>query len=201
MKKIIIISFFIILSNICSAQSTDDNDPIDVNRFRIGIKLGLPDGIGLGLEYVTPLLDNRIAPYVDYGIIKVSDVDVNYFEIGSNIYFNSKARGGYVSLGYGNLNSEVSNLDGETDDGIEYTNGMAKEQITSFNLKLGGKWGRKLYFRLEGGYAFGQLPHEILITGDVDGQQESILLSIDEVFEYVSDKGYPIFNLGFGYSF
>jgi hypothetical protein len=157
--------------------------------------------VGLGVEYVTPLLGNRIAPYADYGIIKAGDVDASYFEIGSNIYFRNTARGGYVSLGYGNLNGKVSNLEGETDDGREYSNGVAEEQLSSFNVKLGGKWGRKLYFRLEAGYAFGELPREVVIIGEVDGQPEPIVISYDEVFDYISGNGYPLFNLGIGYSF
>jgi hypothetical protein len=173
----------------------------DINPFRIGIKVGIPDGIALGVEYVTPLLGNRIAPYADYGFIKVDDVDSNYFEIGSNIYFRNTGNGGYGSIAYGNWNATVSNLSGETEDEREYTNGVAEEQLSSFNLKIGGKWGRKVYFRLEAGYAFGKLPREIVILGEVDGQTEPIVITFDEAFDYISGQGYPLFNLGLGYSF
>ena len=173
----------------------------DINPFRIGFKVGIPDGIALGAEYVTPLLGNRIAPYADYGIIKLGDVDSNYFEIGSNIYFRNTGNGGYVSIAYGNWNATVSDLEGETEDGREYINGVAEEQLSSFNLKIGGKWGKKVYFRLEAGYAFGKLPREVVIIGEVDGQTEPIVITYDEVFDYISGQGYPLFNIGLGYSF
>ena len=200
MKFLLVISLFIIVPFVSLAQSEKSGKP-DINPFRIGFKVGFPDGIALGVEYVTPLLGNRIAPYADYGMIIVDDVDANYFEIGSNIYFRKTGQGGYVSAGYGNLNAKVSNLEGETEDGREYTNGVAEEQISSFNLKLGGKWGKKLYFRFEIGYALGELPQEIVIIGEVDGQPEPIILSYDEVFDYISGQGYPLLNLGLGYSF
>ena len=196
MKKNLLLLLFL-LPYFLFSQS----DRSDVHPFRVGLKIGMPDGVAIGIEYVTPLLNNRIAPYADYGMIQASDVDVKYYEIGSNIYFRNTGRGGYVSAAYGNLNAEVSNLSGDTEDGREYTNGVAKEQLGSFNLKLGGKFGKKLYFRIEAGYAIGQLPSEISILADVDGEQEIIIESFDEAFDYISGSGYPLFNLGLGYSF
>ena len=68
-------------------------------------------------------------------------------------------------------------------------------------LKIGGKFGKKLYFRIEAGYAIGQLPSEVAILAEVDGQPEIIIESFDEVYDYISGNGYPLFNLGIGYSF
>lgn len=199
MKKFVFIFLFLIPSILLS----QNNDPsgYDIKRFRIGLKFGLPNVAGLGIEYVTPLLNNRIAPYADFSFVPIADVKGTFYEIGSNIYFGSKGRGGYIALGYGNLNVEVSNLSGETEDGRLYTNGVAKETVTSFSTKIGGKFGRRLYFRIEGGYAFGSLPSETNILGEVDGSIEIITISYDEVFDIISGNGYPLFNLGIGYSF
>ncbi|CDF78991.1 hypothetical protein BN863_12790 [Formosa agariphila KMM 3901] len=173
----------------------------DINPFRIGIKGGVPVGIGAEIEYVTPLLGNRIAPFASYGMVPFGDLDFKYFEIGSNIYFGSRGKGGYVSASYGNLDGEVSNISSSNVDGNEFTNGVAKEELASFNLKLGWKYGKSLYFRWELGYAFGKLPDEITATGDVNGQRETFQVSTEDVLEYVSGKGYPILNIGIGYAF
>ncbi|MDW5288664.1 hypothetical protein [Formosa sp. PL04] len=173
----------------------------EVNPFRIGIKAGAPIGIGLDVEYVTPILGNRIAPFVTYGIYPFNDLDFKYFEIGSNIYLGSRGKGGYLAASYGDLNGEVTNLNGTNDAGDNYTDGVANEQLSSFNLKLGWKYGKALYFRIEAGYAIGQLPEEIKVVGNVNGQQETFYLTYDDITEYISGKGYPLFNLGIGYGF
>ena len=127
MKKCLIILLFLIPSLIIS-QNNDSKEK-EINRARIGLKFGLPNVAGLGIEYVTPLLKNRIAPYADFSYIPIADVKGTFFEIGSNIYFSSKGRGGYLSAAYGNLSTEVSNLEGDTDDGRPYTNGVVNENI------------------------------------------------------------------------
>lgn len=65
--------------------------------FRIGAKVGVPNIITVNVEYVTPLLNNRVAFMVDYLPLSytVDDTNINYknFEIGTNIYFNDKGKG------------------------------------------------------------------------------------------------------------
>ncbi|MFB9052456.1 hypothetical protein ACFFVB_05130 [Formosa undariae] len=173
----------------------------DVNPFRIGVKAGIPIGIGVEFEYVTPLLGNRIAPFISYGMLPFDDYDFKYFEAGSNIYFGGRGKGGYVSISYGKFNGEVSNLENTNTDGEAFTNGVAKEELASFNLKLGWKYGKTLYFKWELGYAIGELPTEIAVTGDINGVRESFEVSTEEVLDYVSGKGYPILNIGLGYAF
>ena len=176
----------------------------DIKRFRIGVKAGILNGIGGGIEYVTSFLNNRIAPFADFGYMPISTFKSTYFEVGSNIYFGNKGKGAYASLSYGNLDAEMSELELETDDGEMLTNGVVNEKISSFNVKLGIKKGEKLYFRAEAGYAFGSFPTEIPVTGDVDGVEETILFSIDDFLDQVgikiSGNGYVLFNLGIGYS-
>ena len=194
--KSLLITLLLSVSMLSFAQSN-----AEINPFRIGVKAGVPIGIGLDVEYVTPLLGNRIAPFVTYGAFPFDDLEFKYFEIGSNIYLGSRGKGTYVSASYGDLKGEVTNLSGTNDAGDNYTNGVAKEQLSSFNLKLGWKFGKTLYFRIEAGYAIGQLPEEIKVVGDVNGQQETFYLTYDDVMDYISGKGYPLFNLGIGYAF
>lgn len=184
------------LSLLSYSQRTED-----VNPFRVGVKVGFPNGVGLGVEYVTPILGNRIAPFLDYSMLPIEDLDFKYFEVGSNIYISRRGKGGYVALSYGDLNGKVENLSGTNDADERYTNGVVKEQLSTFNLKLGWKYGRKLYFRVEGGYAFGKLPRSVEVTADVNGNRESFYLNYEEVFDYISGNGYPVFNLGIGYGF
>ena len=41
-----------------------------IKPLRIGVKIGTPGVLTLNAEYVTPLLDNRIAPFIDYLSLK-----------------------------------------------------------------------------------------------------------------------------------
>ncbi|MGJ5640638.1 hypothetical protein [Formosa sp. S-31] len=173
----------------------------DINPFRIAIKTGFPSGVGLEAEFVTPLLGNRIAPFVDYAMIPINDIDSKYFEAGTNIYFRSIGKSGYASLSYANLDAEVSGLSGEDIDGRDFRNGTVKEQLESFNVKLGWKYGRAVYCIIEAGYAFGKLPRSLDVTGDVNGQRETFRVTYDELFDIISGNGYPILNFGIGYSF
>ena len=195
MKNTIIL--FIILIPFLGISQAKEN----VNPFRIGIKVGVPIGIGAEFEYVTPLLGNRIAPFISYGLLPFDNLDFKYFEIGSNIYFGSRGKGGYVSLSYGKFNGEVSNLEATNNDDEEFTNGVATEELASFNLKLGWKYGKTFYFKWELGYALGELPKNISVTGDINGVRETFEVSTEDVLEYVSGKGYPILNIGIGYAF
>jgi len=206
MKKLVFFFVFINVGLMFSQEFQQQEVAVnDIKRFRIGVKAGILNGIGGGIEYVTPFLGNRIAPYADFGYMPISTFKSTYFEIGSNIYFGNKGKGLYASVSYGNLNAEMSELELVTDDGRNLTNGVAKEKISSFNVKLGLKKGKKLYYRIEVGYAIGSFPTEIPVTGDIDGMEETIIFSIDDLLDEVaisiSGNGYVLFNLGIGYSF
>jgi len=206
MKKIVFFFVFINVGLMFSQEfQQQEIKEIDVYPFRIGIKAGILCGVGLGIEYVTPLLGNRIAPYADFGYMPISTFKSTYFEIGSNIYFGNKGKGAYVSLSYGNLDAKMSELELETDGGEMLTNGVAHEKISSFNIKLGTKTKGKLYFRAEAGYAIGSFPTEIPITGDINGVEETIIFSVNDLLDEfgigLSGSGYVLFNLGIGYSF
>jgi len=70
--KRLLLTIFIVLGTIGFAQEVDQQDErIDslatsIKRFSVGLKIGVPNIAGLSLEGVTPLLDNRVAPFIDF---------------------------------------------------------------------------------------------------------------------------------------
>ncbi|MFT5892763.1 MAG: hypothetical protein ACI9Y7_002876 [Dokdonia sp.] len=186
-------------------EDTSSKDDRPIPRFRIGVKVGVPNIVGGGIEYVTPLFNNRIAPFIDYSSFNV-DVDesenaINFFEIGSNIYFGDKGKGLYASLSYSRFDAESSIEGAETINGELFTGFADGEiEISTFNVKLGAKLGRKFYFRIEAGYGFGDIPKEIVVTGVVNGVAG---VGIEEIPDIpgVGDSGLLIANIGFGFSF
>ena len=177
----------------------------DVRPFRIGLKIGTPNAVGGGLEWVTPLLDNRFAVFFDYSGIKVDEDDIEarfkYAEFGTNIYFNTTGKGLYAGLGYGKMDFKGTYYDALTVGGEVFEGDAQGElNIDTFNVKIGAKLGRKFYFRTELGYGFGSIPQEIEITGTVNGVTETGIEEIPDI-PGISENGYPIFNLGFGFAF
>ncbi len=201
MKKVFLLLLLLAFTLNLSAQ--DDNP--DVKRFRIGLKVGVPNIVGGNAEFVLPILDNHIAPYLDYSAfsLDVDDVDtsINFFEIGSNVYFNNTGKGFYASLSYGSFNLEGTYTDAETVNG-ELFEGEAEGEIdiTTVNLKLGVKLGNTFYFRAEVGYGFGDIPDEVVITGTVNGQPETGVEEIPDV-PGIGDNGLLVANIGFGFAF
>ncbi len=187
-----------------SLETTNGNTETktDINPLRIGVKVGVPSFLTINVEYVTPLLDNRVAFTVDYFPLRINLLDIeskfNNFEIGSNIYFNNKGKGLYGGLSYYKFNAEVNNIsDVEFDDGSNGT-GETDIRFNTFNLKLGVKLGRAFYFRIELGYGFGNLPETVVITS-ID-RDSTTTEDIGEVIGFLGN-GVPIFNFGIGYSF
>lgn len=82
--KIELFFFFLFISGEVFAQE---------KPFRLGVKIGFPNIIGGHLEYVTPLLKNKLAASIDYSSINTDnyiDPDegkLTYFEVGLNYYF------------------------------------------------------------------------------------------------------------------
>ncbi len=175
----------------------------DINPLRIGIKAGIPSFFTINIEYVTPLLDNRVAFAVDYFPLKINLLDIdgrfNNFEIGSNIYLKNTGKGLYGGISYYMFDAKATNLtDYEFDNG-SFGAGETSLKFNTFNLKIGAKLGKAFYFRIEAGYGFGNIPETIEITS-LDGNG-SITENISEVFSYIGKAGVPIFNFGIGYSF
>lgn len=223
MKK----SFLLILlcSGITFAQEIE-SDAIEVTdtltqyytvkRLSLGIKVGVPNIIGFSAEGVTPLFGNRIAPFIDYSGFNINPDDVKasltYTVFGSNFYFGDKGKGAYVGIGFGNLNTDLTfnNIQLEDDFGNS-GNGTAfiAENISTTNLKLGIKTGGRIYFRLELGYGFADIPESVEVQGEFTytaQNGETLNSQGSEIEDFptvpgVGANGILIGNFGFGFSF
>ncbi len=220
--KIFIITLILIIftTNTSFTQNLQTMDTIEVDtistlkRFSFGIKIGIPNILGLATEAVLPIFKNRISPYFDYSSFKLNpdktSVDLNYTDYGVNIYINSKANGLYASLGSGNLNSliffeEIELTDENGNKGIG--NAQLRENINTFNIKLGIKSNSKIFFRLEVGYGIGKIPDNLNLTGSFSYQKDGISYiskgSSNESFPTIpgiGKKGIIMGNFGFGIS-
>ena len=226
MKNILIISFTLLclvsygqeleeeVSNEITATSFQEIDSLEVykiKRVSLGIKLGIPIIAGFSAEAITPILGNRIAPYIDFSSFPVNtdetDLDLKYIEFGSNFYFGDNGQGFYVGVGFGTLNTDIvfKNIKFEENG----NRGRGTGRINTTNLKLGIKTGGRVYFRLEVGYGIGTIPKEITVNGrfsyeDSNGvTQESNGTETEEFpsIPGVNDKGVLVGNFGFGISF
>jgi hypothetical protein len=142
MKKILLISTLIIVSSL-SFYSQE-------KPMRIGVKVGVPEVAGLNLEYVSPLLNSKLAPSIDFTRLSIQGGEFVYsnFGIGANYYFgdSGEGKGLYSSLMYSRPGFKL-----EGNDGIESS--LGKVALNMFSIKLGAKLGKGFYFRPEIGYA------------------------------------------------
>ncbi|MFY9445166.1 MAG: hypothetical protein WAP16_03890 [Flavobacteriaceae bacterium] len=108
--------FFTLLSLLTlsmSAQMNETDQAIEKSKtFSIGVKVGVPNIISINGEFVLPVLNNRFAPYVDYGSfgldIEDTETTIKYIEYGLNIYMGKKGKGLYVGAGSGTLKNEFT---------------------------------------------------------------------------------------------
>ena len=210
-EYLVAISLFLLLIPFSSiAQENEITEEIetesssstsDINPLRLGVKAGVPNVFSINVEYVTPLLDNRVAFAVDYFplTLSTSDVEAKFknFEIGSNVYLKNTGKGLYGGISYFSFNADARVSDVDFDD-ESYGTGNTSIEFNTFNLKVGAKLGRAFYFRIELGYGFGELPETVVITSD-DGNS-STTEDIEEVISFLG-AGVPVFNFGIGYSF
>ena len=215
-----IVILLIFASNYSFSQNLQKKDTIkldtvsNLKRFSFGIKIGIPNVMGLTTEAILPIFKNRVSPYFDYSSFKLNpdktNIDLNYTDFGVNIYVNSKGNGLYASLGSGNLSSlilfeEIELTDENGNKGIG--NAQLKENINTFNVKLGIKSNSKIFFRLEVGYGIGKIPNNLDLTGIFSYEKDGILYTSNgssiESFPTVpglGKKGIIIGNFGFGIS-
>jgi len=217
MKKILLfLSLF--FTGLLLAQDTDTSTPtleieaIKVKRLSIGAKVGIPNIAGLSAEIITPLLDNRVAVFYDFSSFDINPTDVkvglSYSEFGANIYFKNKGKGAYVGIGIANLSTdlEFQNVSFE-ENGLSGEGAASVSQdLSTTNIKLGVKTGGRIYFRLELGYGFGDIPQEVEVSGSFipEGQTNAIRGTETEEFPAipgVGTNGTLIGNFGFGFSF
>jgi len=200
--------FYIALLSITMLFSASAQETINGNiavkesikPLRVGLKLGVPSILTLNAEYVTPLLNDRVAPFIDYMSLKyeVDEAEVSYnnFEIGSNVYLADTGKGLYAGVSYFSSKSKGNFPDTDFDSGTY--NGKADLNISTLNLKLGAKLGRVFYFRVEVGYGFGDIPQSVTVRSTETN--ESSTEEFPEIFGY-SDSGVLVFNIGFGFAF
>jgi hypothetical protein len=183
---------FLALASVVNSNVSGQEDP-----FRIGIKLGFPQLAGLNLEYVTPLLNKRLAADIDLSYIKLSPsaTKLTYSNYGlfADYYFSKEGRGLYGGLGFSRMGFDVTK-DVTFSDGTTQK-GKANLGINSLNLKIGGKHGKSLYFRWELGWslALSSPAFEVVAINNGVTKNESFTSPI---------KGSgPIANIGFGFAF
>lgn len=215
-----IITLVFFLNNKSFSQNLQkiDTTKIDtiskLKRFSFGVKMGIPNILGLTTEAVLPIFKNRVSPYFDYSSFKLNpektSIDSNFTDYGINIYINSKGNGLYASLGTGNLSSliffdEIELTDENGNKGIG--SAQLKENISTFNIKLGIKSNSKIFFRLEVGYGIGKIPNNLNLTGNFAYEKEGISYfsngSSNESFPTIpgiGKKGIIMGNFGFGIS-
>lgn len=210
MKKLLL-TILIVFSAIGFAQEADQQEETldslapGIKRFSVGLKIGVPNIAGLSLEGVTPLLDNRVAPYIDFSSFDVKDAEteigLSYSEFGANVYFGNKGKGAYAGIGFGNLSTDLTFY--ENLDGGGRGKGTIGLDIKSTNLKFGIKTGGRFYFRFEVGYGLtSDVPENITLTlREIGGTNSN-----EETFEVptipgVGTKGILLGNFGFGLSF
>ena len=216
MKKIFI-CFSIVLSTALQAQNDEslsiENDTLELNikRVAVGVKLGMPNIIGVSLEFILPVMDNHFAPYADLSGFDIdpdteTSVGLSYSEFGLNYYLNTKGKGLYFSAGLGNLTTDItfSNQNVSNGEGISVNDGVGtiQQKISTTNLKLGVKAGKRVYFRFELGYGLGNIPSDVKITATSvsQGFKEEISEPFPDV-PGVSSGGVVIGNVGFGVAF
>ena len=208
MKKISLLLVMLLVCSVAFSQEEENEETKKEGKrilpFRIAVKAGIPNGVGGNVEYVTPLLNHRIAVFGDYSgfgaTIDDANANLKYYEFGTNIYlFGNKGRGVYGSLSYGNLNLDATYDEYDAGD-VVLTDAKGKYEVGTFNVKAGLKMGRRFFFRTELGYGFGDVPQEFVITGDVNGMPQSEIVAIPEI-PGMSESGYVMFNIGFGIGF
>jgi hypothetical protein len=201
LRSFIILALLYAFSLNIYAQTNENTSSKNIKPFRIGIKIGVPTIATINAEYVTPLLDDRVSFTVDYMSLSptIEEVEIGYnnFEIGSNIYINNTGQGFYGGLSYFSFGGEGTFLDTEFDDG-SVGDGKGDIKFNTINLKLGLKFGRTFYTRIEVGYGFGDIPEFIEVTS-ADGKSNTF----EEIpaIPGISSSGLFTANIGFGVQF
>lgn len=224
-KKTLALLIFLGFPAILSAQDNAPDgffqeDEPTVRLFRIGAKIGFPNLIGGNLEYVTPLLNKKLAISADYSTIKSdwilelmgeepsdsedpTNLTYSYIEGGLNYYFFRPGRGLYGGVSYGILKIDGMLYDAFTNDNDSSGDGNVDFSHSSINVKLGAKLGGLFYFRPEVGYSFTPLPssYEMEVEYE-DGTRENHLEEFDTEVSPTNllFKGFML-NIGLGFAF
>ena len=196
-------------------EEPDEDRNYKVRPVRLGVKIGIPNLVGGNLEYVTPLLNDRLSISLDYSTIKsdwfmseednvddtrTEELNFSYLEGDLNYYFFKAGKGLYAGVGYGRINIKGETV--VTNNGEEGT-GSIDFSHSSLHVKLGAKLGGLFYFRPEVGYSFTSIPKTINYQVQYpDGRTEK---DVYDFTEQVASADYLfqglIANIGFGFAF
>lgn len=165
------ILLFFLLPILLNGQDNDDNK---VRRVAIGLKAGVPIGIGGSVEIILPVLSNRLAPYLDYSNLKnreIEEVSITHkhLDYGLNLYSGTNGKGLYLAIGRSSSTSDFAYSDEIADSGNTYI-GVATTTVdlNMTNFKLGYKVGGLVFAKLEVGYGIGDIPQQLVITGTTE---------------------------------
>ena len=206
MKKIFLILSLISTAYVSAQDSSITDGATKSKTISIGVKIGAPNILSLNGEFVLPIFNNHIAPFIDYGSfsldIENTQADLKYLEYGLNIYFGNKGKGLYVGAGSGKLTNEFTFNDLTFEDNGVSLKGSAitSLDINALNLKLGFKSGGLIYFRIEAGYGIGTIPDRLNFTATSGGITETFSEEIPEI-PGIGSNGFAIGNIGLGVSF
>ncbi len=200
---------FCVAQNVEFETETENEKAVKIKPFRIGAKMGFPNLIGGNIEYVTPLLNKKLAISVDYSSLNSDwfiennnegrsseNIKFSYLEGGLNYYLFEPGKGLYAGLAYNSISFEGSlNYEDGSKDYIDETH-------NSFAIKLGAKLGGLFYFRPEIGYSFSALPTSYqVVSVSSTGERETFREDINtEVVPEFLLKGF-IVNIGLGFAF
>jgi hypothetical protein len=224
--KFLPVAILLMVSGITLAQDSISDEKVEipsetvkvkVRPIRIGAKMGFPNLVGGNLEYVTPILKNKIAANADYSSINSSmfsrgdeegalDLKFSYLEGGVNYYIFKPGKGVYTGINYGNLKFKGSEQDVSSDtDENKIGKGFYDFSHRAVNLKLGGKFGGLVYFRPEVGYSLSKFPNSIdRRVVFADGTTEMQKIGFDSEDSPTNSSTLTsglIFNVGVGFSF
>ncbi len=161
--------FYLLLLQLLFAGHLKSQD----KPFRIGVRAGAPILAGVSVEYVTRLLNGKLAVFADYTDFNQPinfetyelTPTVKYWEAGINYYIFKEGRSLYVSASYGELESSF------TIDNYQYNArndgaGASDLAVSSGFLKVGAKFGRWFYIKPEIGLMFEEMPSSLDVNLD-----------------------------------
>jgi hypothetical protein len=193
----------LVIAFVCAnfqAHAQVESNQVD-HPYRIGIKLGVPNITGLGIEYVTPLLDSRLSAAVDFSYIPLSissdytgKLKFTYWSIGANYYFFRPGKGLYGGLSTGGVHMKF--------DITKVENGETGTGSASVNVgypllaKIGVLAGGRVYFRAELGYGIASFPSTVNVNVKYSGKTEVESVDVPSAIKI------PVaFNIGVGVAF
>ncbi|MFA6571313.1 MAG: hypothetical protein WCT77_08755 [Bacteroidota bacterium] len=113
MKKlftlVILFAFLFVSANQNSTAAGNRNYAEDIQPFRIGLKIGLPNIAGGAFEFVTPFVENKLAVNASLSYIPFTGDNSDetwtfvFWDIGLNYYFFNKGKGLFAGLNYARL--------------------------------------------------------------------------------------------------